>query len=199
MRYNIAVVGVGGQGLLTLGSLIGSACMMKGHDVAIAEVHGMSQRGGSVIVHVRIGNNPSPIIPVGGADHIIALELIEAARYIHYARKGGVVSVNDFIWPPPLSTYPSRESIMNELRGKQVKLFIHDANDLSVKIAGSPISANVAMLGYAIGVDERLRGLISIDDVERALSTIFKGKALDLNREILRRAYQDGLKDANQR
>ncbi|MEM4881607.1 MAG: indolepyruvate oxidoreductase subunit beta [Desulfurococcaceae archaeon] len=195
-RYNIAVVGVGGQGLLTLGAVLGTACSIAKYDVAIAEVHGMSQRGGSVIVYVKIGSEPSPIIPIGGADHVIALELLEAARYAAYAKKGAVVSINNFTWPPPLSTYPSREEIITALRGNNLKLYLIDANELSMKYLGSPISANIAMLGFALGVDPVLRSIIGVDVVEKALSEHFRGKALEANKQVLRTAFQEGLKVA---
>ncbi|MEM4718042.1 MAG: indolepyruvate oxidoreductase subunit beta [Desulfurococcaceae archaeon] len=193
MSYNIAVVGVGGQGLLTLGSIIGVACIKRKLDVAIAEVHGMSQRGGSVIVHVRIGDEPSPIIPIGGADHIISLELLEAARYIHYARRNSIISINDFIWPPPLANYPSREDLLRELRGKDVILHLLDANGLSNKIVGSPISANIAMLGFALGVDRNLRSFIDIDSVKKSLEEHFRGRVLELNMNLLLESYKIGL------
>ncbi|MEM4476465.1 MAG: 2-oxoacid:acceptor oxidoreductase family protein, partial [Desulfurococcaceae archaeon] len=86
-RFNILIAGVGGQGLLTLGELIGSAAIESGVDVTIAEVHGLSQRGGSVVVHVRLGPGSSPVIPRGAADLLIGLEAIETARYIDYANK----------------------------------------------------------------------------------------------------------------
>lgn len=191
--YNIAVVGVGGQGILTLGEIIGVTCTLTGIDVAIAEVHGMSQRGGSVIVHVRIGKEPSPIIPVGSADHIIALELIEAARYVNYARKDAIVSVNDFLWPPPLSSSPSREALLEALSAKPIRLHVVDANKLSIEHTGSIISANVAMLGFALGVDSSLAELLPIESVERALGEIFTGRVLEANRRLLRASYEEGL------
>lgn len=195
-KYNIAIVGVGGQGLLTLGAIIGEACNKSGLDVAVAEVHGMSQRGGSVIVHVRIGMEPSPIIPIGGADHIISLELLEATRYIVYANRETVVSVNDFLWPPPLAKYPDRENVLNALKEKTPYVYILNANELSTKIMGSPISANIAMLGFAIGVDRRFREIIDVNVVEYVLEEFFKGKTLDLNKQVLIAAYQEGIRVA---
>ena len=195
-NYNIVIVGVGGQGLLTLGSLIGSACIFSGLNATIAEVHGMAQRGGSVIVHVRIGREPSPIVPVGGADHIIALELLESARYAHYANKNTIFSINDFMWPPPLSNYPSREVIIQAFRDKGLRFYLYRANDLSTKIVGSPISANIAMLGFTIGVDTRLRNIIGLDSVEKALEETFSGRTLELNKKVLVEAYKEGLNSA---
>lgn len=98
-RFNLILSGVGGQGLITLGRLIGRACILAGRNVTIAEVHGMSQRGGSVVVHVRIGEGESPIIPSGAAHHIIAMEILEAGRTARYANKDTVMVVNDLILP----------------------------------------------------------------------------------------------------
>lgn len=193
-EYNIAIVGVGGQGILTLGYIIGVACTIAGRDVSIAEVHGMSQRGGSVIVHVRIGEKPSPIIPIGGADHILALELIELARYVNYARKGAIAVANDFVWPPPLSKYPSRDTIVNALKNKDLKLYLLDANALSSKYTGSAISANIALLGYALGVDSVLRELVPLTAVEKAMEEVFRGRTLEANLKLLHVAFEEGLK-----
>lgn len=197
--YDIAIVGVGGQGILTLGSIIGIACTLARKDVAIAEVHGMSQRGGSVIVHVRIGREPSPIIPVGSADHIMALELLEAARYIHYARRGAIVTVNDFLWPPPLSKHPTREALLSALRSKPVELHVVDANKLSAEYTGSILSANVALLGFSLGVDRSFREIIPVDYIEKALEKVFTGRALEANTRLLRISYEEGLKRGGSR
>ncbi len=191
------ITGVGGQGLLTLGTILGVACTIRGLDVSVAEVHGMSQRGGSVVVFVRIGLEPSPIVPVGGADHMLALELLEATRWIYYVKKGGHVTVNDFIWPPPLSAYPSRDQLLSEMKSREIKLHVVNANDMSVKILGSPISANIAVLGYALAVDKTLQELLTLRAVENALEEHFKGRALELNKLLLRTAFEEGIKSGN--
>lgn len=192
--FNLIIVGVGGQGILTLGSIIGTASMLAGIDVSVAEVHGMSQRGGSVIVHVRIGKEPSPIAPVGGVDQMIALELIEAARYIYYARRDAVVIVNDFLWPPPLYSYPAREFIITSLKAKKVKLYVFDANKLSTQYTGSIVSANIALLGFSLGVNRELESLIPLATVEKALEEHFRGSVLEANLKLLKAAYSEGLK-----
>lgn len=193
-NYNILIVGVGGQGLLTLGSVIGVACAIRGLDVAVAEVHGMSQRGGSVVVYVRIGEELSPIMPMSSADHMLALELIEAARYIHHVRRMGYATINDFLWPPPLSLYPSRDQLISKVKSRDIRLHVVDANDMSIKITGSSISANIAILGYALGVDESLRELLELDVVEKSLEEHFRGRALELNKSLLKIAFEEGLK-----
>ena len=93
--YSVMIVGVGGQGTLLASRLLGNAVISAGYDVKVSEVHGMSQRGGSVITYVRFGDKvSSPIIEKGEADLIIAFEQLEAARYLPFLKKGGKIVVN---------------------------------------------------------------------------------------------------------
>lgn len=193
MRYNVVITGVGGQGLITLGRLIGEACVIRGVDVSIAEVHGMSQRGGSVVVHVRVGEGESPIIPLGAAHHVIALELIEAGRSAIYAGKDTVFSINDFLWPPPLARYPSRDEIINGLSKLGRKVVVVNANQLSSRIAGTQVSSNIAMLGVALGVDKQLDELISLDAARRAIEKYFRDPWREANIKLLYEGYRIGL------
>jgi indolepyruvate ferredoxin oxidoreductase beta subunit len=95
MATSIVIVGVGGQGALTLARWIGEAALAEGYDVRIAEIHGMSQRGGSVEVHVRFGREVyAPIVEEAGADLVIALEAVEALRGFRYLKPGGVLVIN---------------------------------------------------------------------------------------------------------
>ncbi len=90
MVTSIMIVGVGGQGSLLASKLLGRAAMDKGYDVKVSEVHGMSQRGGSVVTYVKFGDKVnSPIIDKGEADYIISFELLEAARYVQFLKPGG--------------------------------------------------------------------------------------------------------------
>ena len=92
---NIMIVGVGGQGTLLASKLLGRLLLEKNYDVKVSEVHGMSQRGGSVVTYVRYGDKVySPIIDKGEADYIVSFELLEAARYMEYLKPGGHVVVN---------------------------------------------------------------------------------------------------------
>lgn len=191
-RFNILLSGVGGQGLITLGRLIGRACIIAGVNVTIAEVHGMSQRGGSVVVHVRIGDGESPIIPIGSAHHIIAMEILEAGRSARYANKDTVMVVNDLILPPPLVKYPTRENVIESLRSKIRKFYLYNAEELSKKIIGTGISSNIALLGFSMSVNPLLEELIERADVERAIDEMFKGKSAELNKEILEKSYEAG-------
>lgn len=193
-RFNLILVGVGGQGLITLGRLIGEACIRAGLNVTVAEVHGMSQRGGSVVVHVRIGEGDSPVIPVGGAHHIIAMEILEAGRSVRYANKDTVMVVNDLILPPPLAKYPGKKDVVDALKSKLGKVYLYDAEGVSKRIMGTPISSNIALLGFSIGVNPALESLISKDAVEKAIEALFKGKAVELNKKVFEEAFREGRK-----
>ena len=92
---NIMIVGVGGQGTLLASKLLGKILLMKGYDIKVSEVHGMSQRGGSVVTYVRYGEKVySPIIDKGEADIILSFELLEAARWIEYLKTDGIIITN---------------------------------------------------------------------------------------------------------
>ncbi|MBR4120264.1 MAG: indolepyruvate oxidoreductase subunit beta, partial [Spirochaetales bacterium] len=106
MKGNIMIVGVGGQGTLLASKLLGKLFLEKGLDVKVSEVHGMSQRGGSVVTYVRYGEKIySPVIDKGQADIIISFEILEAARYVEYLKKGGLLITNlQQINPMPVIT-----------------------------------------------------------------------------------------------
>ncbi len=193
-RYNIFLAGVGGQGLLTLGRILGNAAIEAGHDVTVAEVHGLSQRGGTLNVQVRIGPGEAPTIPRGAVDLFIALEALEAVRYSEYIGPETRVVLNKFIWPPPLAKYPSLETILEKLGEKNIKIHLVDANGISKKITGTIISANIAILGYAYAIDPGLQKLLEYKHLEKGLEKVFRGKVLELNKKVLEEAYKEGLK-----
>ena len=147
---NILIVGVGGQGTLLASKLMGKCFVDKGYDVKVSEVHGMSQRGGSVVTYVRYGDKVySPVIEKGEADIIIAFEQLEAARWLEYLKPDGILIANtQRIDPMPVimgaAKYP--ENILSKLQGKNIKVISVDALDLAVK-AGNPKSTNVVLLG----------------------------------------------------
>ncbi len=147
---NIMIVGVGGQGSLLASKLLGNLLLEENYDVKVSEVHGMSQRGGSVVTYVRFGQKVySPIITQGEADYIISFEKLEAARYASYLSKGGKIITNtQQIDPMPVITgaaaYP--ETVLDELRAKGVFVDAIDALSLAVK-AGSPKAVNIVLMG----------------------------------------------------
>ena len=148
MTRSILIVGVGGQGTLLASRLLGRTLLAKGYDVKISEVHGMSQRGGSVVTYVRYGDKvASPIVEKGEADIIMSFEELEAARWLPYLKKGGSIIVNtQQMDPMPVITgaavYP--ENVLGQLEDLGVQPV--DALSLAVE-AGTPKAANVALIG----------------------------------------------------
>ena len=147
---NIMIVGVGGQGTLLASRLLGAVMIAQGMDVKVSEVHGMSQRGGSVVTYVRAGEKvASPIIEKGEADLILAFEQLEAARWLPYLKKGGKLVVNtQKMDPMPVITgaavYP--EGILEKLLASDAVVTPVDALPLAVE-AGSPKAVNVVLMG----------------------------------------------------
>ncbi len=148
---NIMIVGVGGQGTLLTSRILGALTIHAGYDVKLSEVHGMAQRGGSVVTFVRYGERVNePIVEEGQADVLIAFERLEALRYAHYLKEGGAIVVNDQrIDPMPVvigaAKYP--ENILEDLE-KSHRVFKVDAMEEAKKLGNSKIF-NVIVLGIA--------------------------------------------------
>lgn len=147
---NLLAVGVGGQGVLTLSALVVSAAMEAGFDVKQSEVHGMAQRGGSVMSHVRMGQKVfSPVIEEGTADIIVALEKLEALRHIHYLAPDGVLIVEDRAIPPlPVSTgemaYPP--DVLEQCRTRAGRVEVYDGAALAEAL-GTARTLNTCFAG----------------------------------------------------
>lgn len=147
---NVMIVGVGGQGSLLASKLLGRLLIDEGYDVKVSEVHGMSQRGGSVVTYVRFGEKVySPIITEGEADYIISFEKLEAARYAKYLSRDGLIVVNtQQIDPMPViigsAEYP--DGVLEELTAKGVKVSALNALTLAEE-AGSPKAVNIVLMG----------------------------------------------------
>ncbi len=147
---SIMIVGVGGQGTLLASRLLGNVLLAKGYDVKISEVHGMSQRGGSVVTYVKYGESvASPIIEKGEADIILCFEQLEAARWLPYLKKDGKMIINtQCIDPMPVvmgaMKYP--ENIINTLKTTGAEVLAVDALSLAME-AGTPKAVNVALIG----------------------------------------------------
>lgn len=148
---NIMIVGVGGQGTLLTSRILGGLAMALGYDVKLSEVHGMAQRGGSVVTFVRYGDKVAEsIVEEGTADIVIAFERLEAYRYAHFLKKDGALIVNDWrIDPMPVvigaAEYP--DNILEELR-KEYKVYSVNATEESRKLGNSRVF-NMIVLGVA--------------------------------------------------
>lgn len=152
-KSNILIVGVGGQGTLLASVLLGNLGLMNGYDVKLSEVHGMAQRGGSVVTHVKLSEETvdSPLIEKGDADVIIAFEELEAYRWLPYLKKGGTIYVNtQHILPMPVimgqAKYP--DNIMETLQNDAGAVKAIDALSIAEE-CGSVKAVNVVLLGAA--------------------------------------------------
>ena len=186
MSKNIMIVGVGGQGTLLASRILGNVAIKMGYDVKVSEVHGMSQRGGSVVTYVKYGEKVySPIIDKGEADIILAFERLEAIRALPFLKKDGKIILNDrAIAPMPVITgavtYP--QGIVDDLSCK-VDVTSVDALDLSLSL-GSQKAVNVVLIGVlakSMDIDKQ----VWLDVIN---STVPK-KFLDLNLKAFELGY----------
>ena len=150
MTNNVMIVGVGGQGSLLASKLLGYLLLSEGYDVKVSEVHGMSQRGGSVVTYVRFGEKVfSPIIDKGEADYIISFEKLEAARYVEYLKPGGRIVVNtQEIDPMPAvtGTVEYQSAIIDRIEKLGVNVDAMDCLSLANE-AGSAKAVNIVLMG----------------------------------------------------
>lgn len=153
-KLDLLITGVGGQGAILASDIIGKAAVMSGIPIRAAETHGMAQRGGSVVNHIRLGSDLGSMIPKKGADIMLALEPMEAVRHLDFLKDGGVIIVNTQPIVPVtvtsgLSKYPEVQEILDALSEKYVvKAF--NADELAHE-AGSRLAMNVAMVGAVSG------------------------------------------------
>ena len=179
---NIMIVGVGGQGTLLASKMLGYVLLQQGYDVKVSEVHGMSQRGGSVVTYVRYGKKVySPVIVKGEADVIISFEKLEAARWLEFLKKDGTIITNtQEVEPMPVITgaaaYP--ENLIEKMQAAGAKV---DAKDfLSIaQEAGSAKAVNIALMGRLSTYFPE----ISDEQWQDAIEKIVPPKFLDLNRK----------------
>ncbi len=188
MTKNILVVGVGGQGTLLTGRIIGNYAMSKGYDVKMSEVHGMAQRGGSVVMQIKYGEKVhSPLVEVGEADVIFAFEKLEALRYSHYLKETGVMIVNtQRIDPMPVvmkeADYP--EDVETTLRTIAKEICLMDALSIANAI-GSVKVVNIIMIGaYAASIGDTLEAW------EAIITKTVPQKTIAMNLEALRKGYE---------
>ena len=183
---NIMIVGVGGQGSLLASKILGSLLLSEGYDVKVSEVHGMSQRGGSVVTYVRYGEHVySPIIDEGEADYIVSFELMESARWLKYLKRDGQIVTNTQQIDPMsvvlgAEEYP--ENLVEKMKEQGVKVDALDCLSLAEK-AGNIKAVNVVLLG-------RLSHYFDLPEESwiKALENNVPAKLLDINKK----AFQYG-------
>ena len=185
---SVLIVGVGGQGTLLASRLLGNALLSRDYDVKVSEVHGMSQRGGSVVTYVRYGESvSSPIIEQGEADLILSFEALEAARFLPYLKKGGKIIVNtQQIDPMPVVTgnavYP--EDIIGQIKSLGVEVISADALSLAEQ-AGSVKAVNVVLMGM-LAKQTDIEKQVWLDTVEQTVPPKF----LELNLKAFELGYE---------
>ena len=185
---NVMIVGVGGQGTLLTSRIIGKAALSKGLDVKISEVHGMAQRGGSVVTFVRYGTKVcEPVVEEGCADVIIAFERLEALRYAHFLKKGGVLIVNDCrIDPMTVVTgakeYPS--DIIKNLK-ESYEVYNIDAQSIAKELGNSKV-LNSVVLGYSakhLSIDK--------ETIIQTLKQTVPQKTVEINEKAFEYGYKN--------
>ena len=158
MKYTVQIVGVGGQGVLLASMVLGNAAMEMGFQVAMSEVHGMAQRGGSVLSTLRFGDEViRPLEAVGNADMIMGFEPSETCRNIHLANEDSVILMNlDPVLPSMVAAgfeeYPEVSDLVDSVKAVNNHLVTIDATSLAIK-AGKAVAANAVMIGAVAALD----------------------------------------------
>lgn len=189
MVQSILIVGVGGQGTLLASRILGYTMGKQGYDVKVSEVHGMSQRGGSVVTYVKYGEQVySPVIGYGEADIILSFEQLEAARYLPYLKPNGIIVTNtQKIDPMPVitgaQTYP--EHILSQMKQAGIRILAVDALMLAER-AGSVKAVNVALIG-AMARQTNVGYEVWMD----ALTHCIPSKFIEMNRKAFEFGYHD--------
>lgn len=170
MKIDIVLAGVGGQGILSIATILGAAALREDLYLKQAEVHGMSQRGGDVQSNLRISSDPiaSDLIPLGGADLVVSLEPMEALRYIPYLSPKGWIVTNTAPFVN-IDNYPEMESVMSELES-QGNVVAFNMDEMAKEVA-SPRSSNMVLLGAAAPFIE-----MESSKIEDGIRTVFGAK-----------------------
>lgn len=187
-EFNVVVIGVGGQGLLTLAGIISEAALKQDYDIKMSELHGLSQRGGSVPCQIRFGEKIySSLIKPGYADLIIALEPLEALRAAKFSSSKKTTIIMNTHKTPPVSVlvvgekYPSVKDVKKRLKSFTKKIIDVDATDKAIKETGTPVTANIYMLGIV-----NARNLIPIkrEILLEAIKENVPPKYFEMNKKI---------------
>jgi indolepyruvate ferredoxin oxidoreductase, beta subunit len=183
---NLVLAGLGGQGILFMTRLLANAAFDKGYNVLGAETHGMAQRGGSVVSHLRIGDARSSLIRAGAADFLISTDEFEAYRYLPYLKKGGILFAN----ANPAS-FPD-EKVAVFLKKNDIQVYCMEATNKAVSL-GSPRSTNLAMVAFFAGFG---LGPLSAEGLRNAVATM-SGKFKIGNLELFEACYAIGTELGN--
>jgi indolepyruvate ferredoxin oxidoreductase beta subunit len=173
MDYKLIIAGIGGQGVIFATKVVSHAALARGERVMASENHGMSRRGGSVMAHIKFGQDLAPLIRKGAADALIGLDRVETLRNLLFVRSGGRVYVN--------SANGLDGAVADRLRELRIGVFAIDASACA-KALGSPAVANLVTLGFVAAHAEF--GL-SVEELSNAVRTLGPTKAIELNLKAL--------------
>jgi indolepyruvate ferredoxin oxidoreductase beta subunit len=179
---NFVLSGLGGQGILFMTKVLAMTALNKGFNILGAETHGMAQRGGSVVSHLRIGDSKSSLIRAGAADFLLSLDESEAYRYLPYVKKGGMLFAN-----ASTDAFPDAR-VAGYLDKMQIVPRAMEAAKTAMEL-GSPKSTNLAMVAFysAFGV-----GPLNADDLRRTVETISPGPFKEMNLKIFDTCHGTG-------
>ncbi len=190
--YQIYMIGVGGQGIVKTATIIGEAAMVQGCQVVMSEVHGMAQRGGTVVTELKIGPEESPLIGKNAADLILAFEPSEILRALDKIGKQTHVITNSSTIVPftvslGISEYPDKKKMFAELRKEITNFFVIEAERLAQE-AGNLITANIVILGAALAIPQFP---VNKDFVIESIGKNLPPKLIDINLKALEKGYQE--------
>lgn len=179
-KRQVLIAGLGGQGVLFATNILLQAALARGMDLLASETHGMAQRGGSVVSHVKLGPFLSPLVRSGSADLVLSLQREEAFRNLHFVRPGGTVLVN------AAGLTPEQEALAKKLEGNGTRFIIKDATEVA-RCAGTPRAGNVATLGIACAA-----GALPFDEKEmkQAIKALASGPRLESNLKVFDKAVE---------
>jgi indolepyruvate ferredoxin oxidoreductase beta subunit len=178
MRYNLLLVGVGGQGIITLSEIIAMSALSRGIKAIVTQDRGLAQRGGTVKAHIRLGDVYAPMMPKYSAHALLSLEMTETLGFLDYVNKDTILVISTKKIAPKYSTTKRREELMLEhieelLAPLKKNAFFVDAES-KVREMGMPFGTNILMLGMLLGLDERLEAFIREDDIISTMKSRFK-------------------------
>jgi indolepyruvate ferredoxin oxidoreductase beta subunit len=181
---NYVLSGLGGQGILFMTKVLATAALNKGYNILGAETHGMAQRGGSVVSHLRIGDARSSLIRAGAADFLISMDESEAYRYLPYLKKGGKLFAN-----APSQAFPDNR-VAEYITKNQIEARAMEVARVAMEL-GSPRSTNLAMVAFYAAFEA---GLLSADDLRATVEQISPGAFKETNLKIFDACYETGRK-----
>jgi indolepyruvate ferredoxin oxidoreductase beta subunit len=178
-QFNMVIVGVGGQGLITLLQIIAEAAKIEGYDIKTSELHGLSQRGGSVEVHIKFGKKVySPLVEQGKADLILSLEEQETLNGIYFASPKTNFLINQHIVPIPLKKPLTENEILNELKKVSKNIALVPAEKICQEKLGNSVVSGIYLISYA-----SFKKLIPLkpESIQKVIKKIIPEKFLELN------------------